>query len=94
MILALVMGILLLISRIDIKESSKKILNFIKKYFWQAVIAIIFILSTCNLVYNSACSMEIIRTESSKVSQNAYAILINIYERIINNLKEYDKRCI
>lgn len=86
----IIFSIAIILSKKEIKNTGKKINALIRKYYLKAIYLVILILSTANLIVNAVYSMEIIREESSVVPQNTYASLSNIYDRIINNLKEYD----
>lgn len=90
-ILAIVFIILLSLSKKKFKDNGKKIKKFLSKYYLKIIAIIIFLISTANLVYNAINSMDIIRAEASTLNQNVYATLTNIYDRTINNLKNYDQ---
>lgn len=90
-ILAIVFIILLSLSKKKFKDNGKKIKKFLSKYYSKIIAIIIFLISTANLVYNAINSMDIIRAEASTLNQNVYATLTNIYDRTINNLKNYDQ---
>lgn len=90
-ILAIVFIILLSLSKKKFKDNGKKIKKFLSKYYLKIIAIIIFLISTANLVYNAINSMDIIRAEASTLNQNVYATLTNIYDKTINNLKNYDQ---
>lgn len=90
-ILAIVFIILLSLSKKKFKDNGKKIKKFLSKYYSKIIAIIIFLISTANLVYNAINSMDIIRAEASTLNQNVYATLTNIYDKTINNLKNYDQ---
>ncbi len=90
MILVLVIGVLIIASKINLKESSKKVIKLIKKHFSQIVIAIVLIIGVGDTVYNAVFCMKLIKEEASKIEQRYYSGMIDIYGRLINNLKEYD----
>jgi len=81
MILILIFGVLLILLN---KNKNRKIKKFI--------IALIFILSTSNIIYNAVHSMKIIREDSSKIGQNGYVLTINEYMDMSKFLKEYDNK--
>ncbi len=90
-LLGILFIILLALTKIKFKDNGKKIKLFLSKYYTKTIIIIIFLLTTANLVYNATYSLDTIRKENESVDQNAYAVLNNVYARINNNLKEYDK---
>ncbi len=89
-ILVMIFCTLLALTKIDIKESSKKIIKFLQKNYLNIVTFIMFCLSSVNLMHNATKNMTIIREDASPVAQDVYAIIVNVYERLISSLKEYD----
>lgn len=90
MALAIIFCTLLAQTKIKFKEKTNTSINFLKKNYLKIIIVLIFILNTVNLVQNQIYSMNIIQTETSPVEKEIYSLIINIYDRIISNLKEYD----
>ncbi len=82
---------LLVLMKLNIKEKNRKIIIFLQKNYLKVIILIMFCISTANLMYNARYNMQIIREEASPVNQEIYASVVNIYEKIINNIKNYDK---
>lgn len=82
---------LLVLTKINIKESNKKIVELLQKNYLKILTFIIFCLSSINLMYNATKNMSIIREDASPVAQDVYAIITNVYERLISNLKKYDQ---
>lgn len=89
-LLAILFCTLLVLMKLNIKESNKKIVKFLQRNYLNIIVFIIFCLSTTNLTYNAANNMKAIRIDASPVEQDIYAIITNTYERLIKNLKQYD----
>lgn len=89
-ILSVILNLLLLLSILKFKDGKNKITIFIKKHYMKAVVLLLLILSTTNLVYNANHSIEITERETRTLNQNSYATLTNINDNVINNLKVYD----
>ncbi len=88
--LAILFCTLLVLMRINFKKAKIKIVKFFQNHYLKAVVLIIFLLNTMNLLYNASYSMEVIKNEASPVSQQVFAVIVNVYERLIENLKKYD----
>lgn len=86
MILIAVFGILILLSKINLKKRN----NLLKKYYEKIIALFIIGLSTINIIQNSAYSIKIIREETSDLKEGSYSTVIRCYNEAINNLKNYD----
>ncbi len=89
-IVSLIMGILLILIKLDIRKKYKGILGFIQNHYLKFAIAIIFLLDLAGIIVNTSYSMEIIRREGSGIKQNDYSFLLNTYNSIVEKLKESD----
>lgn len=85
--LVFIFSTLLLLRKINLKLFNKK---FIKQHFIEMIIFLMFSINLINVAHNTVYSMKIIRSEASRVEQSTYATLVNTFNRIIKNLKEYD----
>ncbi len=90
-VLETVFVILLILTKKNFKESTGRITKFLKKNYLKFIMFIILAVNTANLVCNATYSMDIIRNEASTVEQFTYATIINLYDRIIDSLKNYDE---
>lgn len=61
-----------------------------KKKSIDIIIIALILLNIFNLTNNAAYCMNILTKDASPMDQSTYSMLINSYDRIINNLKEYD----
>lgn len=89
MIIVIWLGIFLALSKICSGEVLKKNKR-VKKFILGICVFAMFIISTENIAVNSMYSMRSIKEKGGRINQNIYAKVVDGYEGIIENLKNYD----